>query len=199
MLNYLGGLKKRFDHIKTSSDESDSYEPAIVIVHHGKPGKSFIILQSAYWKYIDPKDNLDAEPSDAKEFQELVNKNLRIIQLTKHFYDSPSRKEALLNIAHTRIAGALRLSTGIMLCVCYNLIKCLTMFDIEVSPQSAAQLLMFIQDGLDDLKNMPEIAKEEKLVAGEVTLFEGSRKIATKDLTVSETDLIIEGGGEGEA
>jgi hypothetical protein len=49
---------------------------------------------------------------------------------------------------------------------------------------------MWIQDGLDTLKDMPPAPEDDRVgVMGEVTLFEGTKKIATRDLEVTETDL----------
>ena len=63
-INYLGGLKKEYHHIKTNAEENPGYEPAMVILHPGKKGKSFIIPIDCFWKYVNPMDILDALPMD---------------------------------------------------------------------------------------------------------------------------------------
>ncbi len=194
MINYLGGLKKRYDHIMTNRDDGqEGYEPSMVILCHMKPRRSFIIPISAFWKYIDPMDNRNALVSDLVTFKDMVDKNLSVIGLTACLPESRSRKQALEDMADIILAGKLQEATKILPTVCFNLCKCLRMFGITVLPQSAAQLLLFIQDGLEDLKNMPELPPEQELTMGEVTLFESGRKIATRDLTVKESDLITEG------
>jgi hypothetical protein len=44
---------------------------------------------------------------------------------------------------------------------------------------------------LDDLKNMPEPEKEEQYVGGEADIFVDGKRVATKEMTVSETELVV--------
>lgn len=193
MIQYLGGLKRQYHHYKTNRDEAVSeYQPAMTILHEGKKGRSFVILLEAMWKYLPPADNRNAAEADLKEFRALTNGVLHTLEFTKGI-ECSSRAQAKDNMATIILAEALHAQTGILLCVCYNLVKCLRMFDITVNPQSASQLLMWIQDGLDTLKNMPDAPPEKELTAGEVTLWEGGTKVATKEVTVKESDLITEG------
>ena len=107
---------------------------------------------------------------------------------------SKLRIQATKDLDACAFATALWNTDKILSSVGWNLFKIMTMFDIEVSPPAAAQILLFIQDGLDDLRNMPEAPPEKQLVGGEVSVFEGGKKIASKDLTVHESDLVIEEG-----
>jgi hypothetical protein len=80
-----------------------------------------------------------------------------------------------------------------MLCTSYNLAKCMQMFEIVPLPQAASQLLLWIQDGLDQLKDMPDAEPDKKMAMGDVTVFEGSTKIGSRDIEVTEAELILEG------
>lgn len=189
-INYLGGLKRSYDHVKTNQEDS-TYEPTMVIHHDNRPGRSFMITLSAFWKYLDPKNNLDALKADWEEFkklQERVEFKLRFM-----LPGSQALHEAKNDAVDLQLASALHMATRILPCVCFNLSKCLRMFDITVNPESASQLHMWIQDGIEELKNMPEAPAEKDLVMGEVQLWEGGEKVATREMTVKESDLITEG------
>lgn len=192
MINYLGGLKKSLDHIRTDDIESEDYEPALVIRHDNKPGRAFIIMLSAFWKYLPPKENQSAEFADIKEFEAMANRALNALKLS--IPGSPTKAQAKDDMVDITLAVSLNKTTGILPCVCFNLSKCLRMFEIPVRPESASQLHLWIQDSIEDLKNMPPAPPEKELIGGQVEVWEGSKKIASKDLTVKESDLIIEGG-----
>ena len=69
------------------------------------------------------------------------------------------------------------------------------MFEIELIPQAAAQLLLWIQSRLDDLKNMPEWAEPDREYAvGEATMVIDGKDKVTKEVTVTETDLAMQAG-----
>ena len=71
--------------------------------------------------------------------------------------------------------------------------KCLQIFEIDMVPSAAAQLLLWIQDGLDQLKNMPPCPeKVDEVVAGEATVNAGGKKF-TAEIKVSETEVIEQG------
>ena len=195
MYNYLGGLHRRIDHIKIAGDQEGGYEPTLVIYHDAKKGRSFQIRMEAMWKYVDPMHNKDALQSDIEEFRGIYERSANRIAIMTGVDPEPDlRKKSKLDIAHWAIASTLYKTMGILPCVCYNLVKCLTMFEITVLPESVAQLLLWIQDALDDLKNANELPPEKPVgVEGEVTIFLGSDKLATKELTVTETDLITRG------
>ena len=195
-INYMGGLRRSYDHIMTNDEDAESkgFEPTMVIHHDNKPGKSFMIALSAFWKYVNPGDNLIALKADAADFEDKV----RQVQTALKFGlpGSPMKVQAKDDMVDIVFAITLHQATGILPCVCYNLSKCLRMFDIVVRPEAASQLHMWIQDGIETLKNMPELEPEKDLVAGDVTIFAGGTKVGTGDLTVKESDLVKE---EGEA
>lgn len=190
MINYIGGLKRSFDHVKVQGAEhEEGYQAAMVIVRHNSPGKSFMITRDAIWKYIEPKDNWEDKTiaADMVDFQKVVDRN-RFAQKTAVTY--LQKGKALADTACVTFAVALNKSVGFMLCTGYNLAKCMQMFSISPLPEAAAQLLMWIQDGLDELKNMPDAPPDKEIVAGEVSLFNGGVKIGTRDVKITDEDLM---------
>jgi hypothetical protein len=192
MIHYLGGLRREVHDVKTGTTEDSAFEPSMVIMHPMKKGKSFIITLDAFWKYVDPKDNADALQSDLGDFKKKMDSIQFSLMLTNGMDPVPrQRHQALQDLAHWFLADSLYKSMGVLPSVCYNLVKCLTMFDIPVIPASAAQLLLFIQDGLEDMKNYrPHPGAEKVGTQGEVTLWEGSTKIATREIEVKEDDFL---------
>ncbi|MDD5523677.1 MAG: hypothetical protein PHV90_00405 [Smithella sp.] len=193
MINYIGDLKRRFDHIKVlGNDEIEEYKPAMIIYKENMPGISFCILTDAIWKYVDPKDNLDRPTmeADVREFNQVLMKNQAAQKLSKTVQLSDLIKARIVEDALCiSFAIALNRGTRIMLCTGYNLAKCLHIFGIDPQIQAAIQLLLWIQTGLDQLKDMPEALAENKVVAGEVTMMIDGHKV-TKDIELNETDLI---------
>ena len=193
MINYIGDLKRRFDHIKVlGNDEIEEYKPAMVIYKENMPGISFCILTDAIWKYVEPKDNLDRPTmeADIKEFNQVLMKNQAAQKLSMTVQLSDLIKARIVEDALCiSFAIALNRGTRIMLCTGYNLAKCLHVFGIDPQIQAAIQLLLWIQTGLDQLKDMPEALVENKVVAGEVTMIIDGHQV-TKDIELNETDLI---------
>ena len=192
MINYIGGLKRSFDHVKVAGSENEEgWQAAMVIHRYNAPGKSFMITRDAIWKYIEPKENRDPKTieSDMRDFNELVHKNIFNRKIAVTYLQ---KGIAAADAACIAFSVALNMGTQIMLCTGYNLAKCMQMMNIEARPEAAAQLLMWIQDGLDELKNMPDAPPDAKMTMGEVTIFDGSRKLGTKEITMDESDLIIE-------
>ena len=191
-INWLGGLKKELHHVKVMKDGNETYEPALVILSYQRKGTSFMIPIEALWKYIELSDN--REPgvlaADFEEFKKLVDSAKMRVMLS---VGPVARARASSDMSCIVVADALARSMRILHCTAFNLAKCLQIFDITPSPQAAAQLLMWIQDGLDDLRSFPEHSQENAVsgVAGEVTLFDGSEKIGTKPLTITEDDVYI--------
>lgn len=194
MINYIREIKRSYDYAKVKgADNEDEYQAAMVITRETAPGRSFWITRDALWKYIEPKDNMEDSTlqADRLEFQKLIDRH----KFAQQTAATPIQMQMVVGEAACIVfAMALHQSTKIMLCVAYNLAKIMQMLDITPLPAAAAQLLMWIQDGLDHLKNMPDNppAKDDMITMGEVTLFEGARKIGTKDIQVSESDLVIE-------
>jgi len=82
---------------------------------------------------------------------------------------------------------------GFLLCTAWNLAKIMQMMEITPNPQAAAQLLLWIQDGLDTLKNMPPCPEDDVVgVGGGMELFADGKKIGSKDMIITETDLAEE-------
>jgi len=197
MINYIGDLKRRFDHIKVlGNDETEEYKPAMVIYKENMPGISFCILTDAIWKYVEPKDNLDRPTmeADVREFNQVLMKNQaaqKDIREARKGYIFPDLIKARIVEDALCISFAIALNRGtrIMLCTGYNLAKCLHIFGIDPQIQAAIQLLLWIQTGLDQLKDMPEALAENKVVAGEVTMMIDGHKV-TRDIELNETDLI---------
>jgi hypothetical protein len=194
--NYLGGLRREIHHIKLMKDGTESYEPAMVILCHERKGFSFIITLDAMWKYIEPSDNL--EPGtiavDAEDFDRIVERaNFRM----RLAVGRVQQLQALEDMKCIEKGAALARDMGLLRCTSYNLAKCLQHFGITICRPSAAQLLLWIQDGLDDLRSFPEHPNDETHgVMGEVTLWEGGRRVGTKEITVEDKDVYIHPGSE---
>ncbi|PKN36692.1 MAG: hypothetical protein CVU62_13240 [Deltaproteobacteria bacterium HGW-Deltaproteobacteria-2] len=193
MIKYISDLKRRYDHIKVvNQDEAEEYKPAMVIYKEDMPGMAFCILTDAIWKYIEPRANLDRQTieSDVLEFNQVLMKNQAAQKAARTIRMSDIEKARIVEDALCiAFAIALNRTMRIMLCTSYNLAKCLHMFGIDPHVQAAIQLLLWIQDGLDQLKDMPEATPENKVAAGEVTVTIDGHKI-TKEVELNETDLI---------
>lgn len=84
-VRWIDFLSREYHHIKIHGDEGEKYEPAMVIMDHNHPGKSFQILLPVMWKYVDPHDNKDAAPADREEYQKI--KDLIVFQKSMAVYD----------------------------------------------------------------------------------------------------------------
>ena len=194
MRKYISELKRRFDHIKViNQDEAEEYQPCMIIYKPNMPGVAFAITIDAIWKYIEPRDNMERETiaADVGEFNLILMRNQAAQKASKTIQMSDLMKARIVEDALC-ISFAIALNRGfrLMFCTGYNLGKCLHIFGIDPQPQAAIQLLMWIQDGLGDLKDMPEALPENLVVAGEVTIMIDGKKI-TRDVTLNETDLIM--------
>ena len=201
----LGGLKREFHHILKAGSEPPVYEPTMVIYHERRKGFSFQIPQEALWKYLDPKDNVDAMRADEEDFKNMLRAiDERRINIKARMRLTP-RSNAIegdkIAVEKREIEIAIKAVTfailagnqGMLRCMVFNLAVCLQLFDIPISGDACAQLLMFIQDGLDELKDMkPHVEEDKGEVAGEVTLFDGTTKIGSAEIRVTETELITE-------
>jgi len=129
---------------------------------------------------------------DMDEFQKICNRVMFQERVSVH--QGEKFRTAADRVCVT-FAKLLNQHEGILLCTGYNLAKCMQMMGIPISGPAAAQLLMWIQDGLDNLKDMPphQPDKEEALPAGEVVLNIDGLKIST-DLTVTREDLVAAEG-----
>ena len=200
MLNYLGNMRREYHHIKIAGDQDGGFEPALVILNHFKIGRSFAIPVGAIHKYVDPsiyRRDDKYRNQDKDDFMQIAREAKGILYGTGHIVcwsSSPGdRWRAAQNIECCQRAYVFAKQTGILLCTSYNLMKCLQIFEIDMVPSAAAQLLLWIQDGLDQLKNMPPCPeKVDEVVAGEATVNAGGKKF-TAEIKVSETEVIEQG------
>lgn len=214
--NYLGGLRRELHHIKVREDEDGGYEPSLVIISDrfqtkridGKgailqPGRAFVIPLSAMWKYMDPlhyKGDEKTSQADWTEFNQIAYKAKMLAEgkgesgLVCFVPSDKEIKEGYANVLACQFAYSFHKGTSVKLCTGFNLAKCLQMFEIELVPQAAAQLLLWIQSRLDDLKNMPEWSEpENEKVIGEAIMKIGDNTIS-RDVTVTDTDLAMQAG-----
>ncbi len=206
MISYTGDLYRELHYIKKADDLDNGYEPSMVILNRNKPGKSFIIPLSAMWKYVDPeqyKDDDKAVKTDWDAFNEIALRARQMFEgkstLACMIWTPETRKsmqqEGFANLAACHFAYGYHKRTGILLCTAYNLAKLMQQFDFNVKswPAAASQLLMWIQDRLDDLKNMPEKADDDhEYCVGEAKIEVNGQSLGTQDMMFSETDVLIQ-------
>jgi hypothetical protein len=200
MLTYLNGISKVIGHVNVAGSDKD-YEPALYIINEHSSrfqGTSFIIALSAMHKYVNPFLQY-TDPKlitmDAIRFtelkEELLNDRMQLGKgvgiLTR---DRIFKSNA--DLACLMFAEVLCKTNNILLVTGYNLAKCMQMFDIQPVPQAACQLLLFIEDSLDDLKNAPMAIPDNKYLAGGMALYDGSTKIYSGDWIIPESELIEE-------
>ena len=186
MLKYLGTLKREYHHIKAVDDSIDKprYEGCMVILRDDLPGRSFMIPQSAAWKYIDPKDNLDARAWDFEEFNKIATKTYFKKMCYAHKASEWADDAAAIIMAEQMAANS-----GFLLTLGYNLVKCCQMFGITVSGPALAQLLMFIQDGLTQLRTMRLHIPEATEEIGEMAITLNDKTVH-QALEVSESEMV---------
>ncbi len=166
-LNALGGLRKEFHHVKTLTGEGhEDYEPAMVLIRDDRPGRSFMVPLSAMWKYMEPKANKDVMEWDRKQFDELATK----IYWRRKLSIGHALQQANEDAAAIVFAESLSAGSGVLLCTGFSLFKACQLLDITVSSQALVQLMLFIQDGLDDLKAMKPAEAENKREIGEAII-----------------------------
>jgi hypothetical protein len=202
LISYVRHLKREYHHVARTDAEPIIHEPTMIIFDENRQRRSFQIPQEAIWKYLDPKDNKDAREWDGDDFEELMIANRDQAQFLAHRKQihrgggptDPGLRRASMEFAISMQAleFAIRSQSRdprILLCTYYNLAVCLQLMEITLNNDSAAQLLMFIQDGLDELKNMAPHVEDPGPVVGEVTLSDGGTKIGTREVRVSDTEL----------
>jgi hypothetical protein len=186
-INFLGSLKRELHHVKAMSGTGEEkYEPAMFIFKEELRGKSFIVPLSCLWKYLDPRDNQDMRRADAAEFNRMAER----IYFKRKF--SVDRSRTADDAAAIIMAEQMNESTGVMLCTAYGLVKCCQLLELTVGTQTLAQLLMFIQDGLDDLKNMPNAEAENAIEHGEVCISVNGEK-SHRQILMTETEALTGG------
>lgn len=192
-LNHLGGLKREIHHVKTLVDGSEKYEPAMFITRPERPGRSFIIPIGALHKYIDPSDNRDEITAlrDRQDFAKIVTK----AAYRRQFAAGPAETfRASMDTACCAVAEMFARTMGILLCTSWNLAKMMQVFEIQPSPPAAAQLLLWVQDGLDDLKDFPEHDQNDAIPGsrmGEMVLKSGNQTVFEGEVPMTEADLYV--------
>jgi len=192
----LSGLRREIHHVKLMKDGSERYEPAMVLLSDNKKGRCFIITLEALHKYIEPHNNRDEASVliDKLDFDAIAQKarGRQMLAVT-----TAVRQAAAEDLAECVVAVCLAKSMGLLLCTSWNLAKMFRMFDIEANPANAFDILCLIQDGLDELRSYPEHPNADTHGSmGEVSIFESGRRIATKEMTVSDKDVYVHPGSE---
>ena len=167
-LNFLSGIKRRFDHVKVlQEDGHEDYEPTMILYREGAMGRSFMIPLNCMWKYLEPKSNLDARMWDQEEFDKMAGS---IFFRRQVCFSPQSREQNTIESAAVVYAEKMHENTGVMLSTAFSLFMACHVLNLTAGSQTMAQLLMFIQDGLEDLKNMPPAEAENKIEEGEVII-----------------------------
>lgn len=188
MLHYLGDLKREHHHLKVKGSDKKGkprYERAIFIYKPSILGRSFWVPDSCGWKYMEPKDNADMVETDTQAFAEIRDHVMRCTLLDPA-YDPAYENESLA------FAVAMNRNSGFMLMTGYSLVRCCQLLDITVTPPALAQLLMFIQDGIQEMAKMPLPEPDKEVEMGEMTLTldrGGDVKQWDEKLTVTEGEL----------
>jgi len=165
-INFLGGLKREYHHLMVLVEDREEYEPAMVLIRPTLMGRSFWIPLSCMWKYLEPKSNRDVMRWDHQEFDQLA----RSIEYRLATTFGRVRQEAANDAAGIVFAEALNEGSGVLLTTAFSLFKACQLLELTIGQQTLVQLLMFIQDGLDQLKNMPPAEPEDKIQVGEGTV-----------------------------
>jgi len=196
-INYITGISRKFDYCKIAG-APNGHEGAMVIFRDRIKGKSFWITESAMWKYLAPdtyKGDEQAVKADAEDFWAMAHKFAQERYKAENAQQKDQAQEAI------SICGeALQLTkhNHYYLCVAFNLIVCMRGLEITPCKQprvAAAQLLLWIQSKLPDLKNIPPYdpaadPNNPKAVEGHVDVKMGDNTIVSTDLTITETGLI---------
>ena len=164
--NFLGGLRREFHHVKTLADGHEDYEPCMVLMREACPGRSFMVPLSAMWKYLEPEANLDVMNWDRTEFDKLASRTYyrRMVAI------GDARRQLDEDAAAIVFAESLNAGGGVMLCTGFSLFKACQVLELTVGQQTLIQLMLFIQDGLDELKAMKPAEEENKVETGEAII-----------------------------
>ena len=192
--NYIpSSIRREYHHLKLpfENEEENGYQPCMLIVDKKTEAYPLVIRQSQMWTFCDPARNYDALKQSEDDFSRFVNGALAHMEQTVGIIPEPSsRVRAKEDIAEANMAAEIAGRNKIMPMVTLNLVRALIKFGIVVCGDSVVQLFNFIQNGLDDLKDMPPAPyAEDTYRAGEVTLWVGATKISTTDLILTESDL----------
>lgn len=165
-INYLGGLTREFHDVKVLNDGHEDYEPAMFLIRPELMGRSFCIPLGSMWKYLEPEQNRDVQAWDLAEFDKLGHQ----IYLRRQIAIGQARKALDEDAAAMVFAEALNQGSGILLCTGFSLFKACQILELTVTQQTLCQLLMFIQDGLEELKNRKPAEREDRVEHGEAII-----------------------------
>jgi hypothetical protein len=167
-LNWLSSLKRRFDHVKVLQDDGhEDYEPTMVLCREGAMGRSFMVPLGSMWKYLEPKSNADMIVWDRREFDKMAQSIFFSRQVC---FDAQKRAQNTIESAAVVYAEQMHENSGVLLCTAFSLFMACHVLNLTADGRTMAQLMLFIQDGLDELKNMPPAEPENKIEEGEVLI-----------------------------
>lgn len=188
MIKYLGELMREHHHVKVKGSDKQGkarFERAIFLYKPTILGRSFWVPDSCGWKYLEPKDNHDMAEVDRGAFEEIRKHVLQQTLLNPGYRPALEYEAMALAVAMNRDSGFL-LMTG------YSLVRCCQLLDITICAPALAQLLMFIQDGIQDMAKMPMPQPDKEVEMGEMKLTldrGGEVKTWDEPLTVKESEL----------
>lgn len=203
-INYVSGLTRIIGHVKVvGSDSPYDYEPAMYIIREDAArfmGMSYIIALSAMHKYVNPflqHNHPKMIASDEQQWKEteeaIINNHYSILSLRRVGIAMKEEIDRdIKNRAAMGFALALHKHSRILLITAYNIATLMQAFEITPCPQAAAQMLLFIEDGLDDLKNAPLPIPEKMMNAGGFEIKVDGKVIDSGDLKVTSTQAAIE-------
>ena len=185
-INYIAGINRAFDYVRVAGGYDKKYEPAMVITRDRIKGKSFWITMPAMWKYMEPdsyKGDEQAVRADLEDFGATGGKFMREYETAKRqlamgyligenrkkYLDQRDAAEGMLEVC--RDAQELGKFNHYYLCVAFNLLLC--MQGLQITPckqprKAAAQLLIWLQSKLPELKNMPPYEEKQELTVGHI-------------------------------
>jgi hypothetical protein len=116
------------------------------------------------------------------------NKLVEMIKFRRMITIGGARRQLDEDGAATVFAYELNKRSGVMLCTGFSLFKACQVLELTVGQQTLVQLMLFIQDGLDELMKMPPAEAENKVEEGEM-LIRINGKSYHMPVETSETDL----------
>lgn len=197
MINYIRELKRSVHDIKIAGDDHGGYKPHVVIINPRILRTSVMIPEDVFWKYIDPKDNRDVRELDERYFNEAVaalESKITLMKFAGGAMTAEERKNLEMEIKAVTFAQVITKHSEFLRSTAYSIAIYLQVLDVPFCDQAAFQLFNFIQDGIEEMKNRKPVEPDDVLgYAGEVTVFEGGRKVGSQDIEITETQAIEEG------
>lgn len=167
-IGFIGDVKREYHHVKVLTDGHEEYEPAMVLFRPQQLGKSFIIPLNSMWKYLEPDQNRNVMAWDLKEFDKMAQQVYMRRMITPA--GTAARRELDDDAAGIVFAEACNAGSGVLLCTAFSLYKACVILGLTVGQQTMAQLLMFIQDGLEELQRYKPAEAEDRREEGEAVI-----------------------------